>query len=252
MSKMLSTPDTDSDPSISCQAYVRAVSVGGIKICILAVHLICIVRVHALYRGSQRAEWVAATYATYVVTDFEHSLPKLHISAAPCLGQTILSKRQQKWLPICWSLDLAMSSIFFLMTVYKLRDSLTDRHGKIRYDILKDVSYINPLLTVLVVDGAFAFFLIVGVIILGLNLALYRGAFYFTPCWPWIYAVLSSAGSHLVLNLRRMGGQGTPTAIFGGGDGLTLPSIRFYHETLAESAQVDNLTVTSNTEEISR
>ena len=49
--------------------------------------------------------------------------------------------------------------VFFFMTVYKIRDSLTDEYGKIRYDVLKDVSYINPLLTVLVLDGAFAFFL---------------------------------------------------------------------------------------------
>jgi hypothetical protein len=45
------------------------------------------------------------------------------------------------------------------MTIFKLRDSLKDGSGKIRYDVLKDWSFVHPLLAILVVDGALVFLL---------------------------------------------------------------------------------------------
>lgn len=45
------------------------------------------------------------------------------------------------------------------MTLFKLRDSLKDGNGTIRYDLLKDWPFLHPLLAVLVVDGALVFLL---------------------------------------------------------------------------------------------
>jgi hypothetical protein len=48
---------------------------------------------------------------------------------------------------------------FFLLTLYKLKASITDEFGKVRYDVLKDRNYVSPLLVAFVKDGASNFLL---------------------------------------------------------------------------------------------
>jgi hypothetical protein len=54
---------------------------------------------------------------------------------------------------------LILPATFFFMTLFKLRDSLKDGHGKIRYDLLRNWSFVHPLFAILVVDGALVFLL---------------------------------------------------------------------------------------------
>ena len=47
-----------------------------------------------------------------------------------------------------------------MMTIVKLRMSVTDPSGKVRWDIvLNDLAYMRPLMTVLILDGALTFLL---------------------------------------------------------------------------------------------
>jgi hypothetical protein len=46
--------------------------------------------------------------------------------------------------------------IYLTLTLLKLKDSITDSEGRVRYEILKQVSYAKPLAAVFISDGAFA------------------------------------------------------------------------------------------------
>jgi hypothetical protein len=45
------------------------------------------------------------------------------------------------------------------MTLFKLRDSLKDANGRVRYHLLRNWSFVHPLFAILVVDGALVFLL---------------------------------------------------------------------------------------------
>jgi hypothetical protein len=47
------------------------------------------------------------------------------------------------------------------MTLLKLKDSLTDSEGTVRYEILKQVSYATPIAGVFISDGALSLILYV-------------------------------------------------------------------------------------------
>lgn len=98
--------------------------------------------------------------------------------------------------------------------VAMLKDSITDGEGRARYEILRDASYLTPLLSVFVSDGAFAMFLLLAVEIPTTVISLDPIAYYYSPTFPWLHAIFSHVGSRLILNLRIVGGRGTPTEIF--------------------------------------
>lgn len=45
------------------------------------------------------------------------------------------------------------------MTLVKLRDSITDREGRVRYELLKEVAYVTPIAGVFLSDGALSLIL---------------------------------------------------------------------------------------------
>ena len=50
-------------------------------------------------------------------------------------------------------------AIYLIMTLGKLRDSITDSGGKVRYEVLKEVSYVTPIASVFISDGALSLLL---------------------------------------------------------------------------------------------
>lgn len=51
-------------------------------------------------------------------------------------------------------------AIYFLMTLFKLKASVTDPSGKVRWGVIfEDWTYIHPLMTVLIFDGTLTFLL---------------------------------------------------------------------------------------------
>jgi hypothetical protein len=42
------------------------------------------------------------------------------------------------------------------MTLLKLKDSITDDEGKVRYEVLRELSSVTPLAGVFISDGAFS------------------------------------------------------------------------------------------------
>lgn len=61
------------------------------------------------------------------------------------------------------------------MTIFKIKDSLKDDEGRIRYEVIKDWSFVHPLLSVLIVDGALAFLMYVSIILSGFVYVLKEG-----------------------------------------------------------------------------
>ncbi|TEB21898.1 hypothetical protein FA13DRAFT_1779009 [Coprinellus micaceus] len=109
---------------------------------------------------------------------------------------------------------LALScTIHLIMTLLKLKDSLTDSEGTVRYEVLKQVSYATPIAGVFISDGALSLILLLGVELATVLCDLDNTVYYNSPTRGWVHAIFAHVGSSLILNLRRAGGRGTPTSI---------------------------------------
>ncbi|KAJ2913702.1 hypothetical protein MD484_g6713, partial [Candolleomyces efflorescens] len=114
---------------------------------------------------------------------------------------------------LAWIPAIVGSFLFFVATMIKFRESITHPSGQ-RVNILNDWSYVSPMIMVFFRDGAFYFIVITATICVKAFATIHREGWYARPALAWMYAMYSMAGAHMLLNLRRTGGKGTPTQIF--------------------------------------
>ncbi|KAJ3531293.1 hypothetical protein NMY22_g8213 [Coprinellus aureogranulatus] len=100
-----------------------------------------------------------------------------------------------------------------VMTFVRLRDCITDIDGRIRFDCLRKLSCITPIAGAMLNDTAVSFTMLIGLEFATAVCGLDNTISYYAPTWPWMHALFSHTGSHLILNLRRAGGRGTPTSL---------------------------------------
>ncbi|KAJ3511962.1 hypothetical protein NLJ89_g3800 [Agrocybe chaxingu] len=112
-----------------------------------------------------------------------------------------------------WTLCAAVGFVFFAFSMWKFKDSLTDDTGSVRLDFLKDQRYISPVLTVFMRDGAMFFLIILITLIVNAVLTSWGNGGLGMFGLPWVPAIYSLVGSHMVLDLRKAGDEGHPTRI---------------------------------------
>ncbi|TEB21423.1 hypothetical protein FA13DRAFT_1799880 [Coprinellus micaceus] len=88
------------------------------------------------------------------------------------------------------------STIHLIMTLVKLRDSITDSGGKVRYELLKEMSCVTPIAGVFISDGALSLILLLSIGLSTVVCSLENAMYYYCPTWPWAHAIFS----HVVSN----------------------------------------------------
>lgn len=104
--------------------------------------------------------------------------------------------------------NFALSLLFLAMTLWKLVENHQEVHGKLSWRMLRSMQSISPLLLAFVRDGSIFFALtsvntFIQIMTAYVVKGLAQAAFL-----PWIVALYSYAGSHLILNLRAAGTKG--------------------------------------------
>ncbi|TEB21885.1 hypothetical protein FA13DRAFT_1779001 [Coprinellus micaceus] len=223
-----------SSPTSHCRRrlHLRVASIIGSLTEFGMVNVITALRIYALYGQSKCVLYLVVTLWVLQLTagvcaiqrilhDYAYILSAIAGDCSTCEaldGVRIFIKRNSSHgtsfthmsaLAIC----IFTSTIHLIMTLVKLRDSITDSGGKVRYELLKEMSCVTPIAGVFISDGA-------------LSLILYRTL----HCrllpgkrdvllLPYMALTFELAGPTrsspmcLILNLRRAGGRGTPTLI---------------------------------------
>ncbi|KAL1943890.1 hypothetical protein VTO73DRAFT_3708 [Trametes versicolor] len=178
--------------TISAGKLCRANTVASaivLECTIVAVELVLLVRVHALYNRSRvvlvallagfAASFCATFFGMYSAADHLQFDEQCLISSAPRI------------MILVWLSPVAFDAFMFALTMLKFRQSR--REGLRR-----------PILNTMVRDGTWAF--ILTLVVMVLNAVIYTvfsetlsGIFYF-----WATSVLSFIGSHVLLNLRQI------------------------------------------------
>ncbi|EGO03564.1 hypothetical protein SERLA73DRAFT_175071 [Serpula lacrymans var. lacrymans S7.3] len=176
-------------PLYTCRGWVLYQGLAS-EFMSLAVETVLLVRVYALYNRSKFILWtlstlflaeIAATLTVIILTT-----PKIEFNRE-CIVTFAPRIYGGYWLS-----SLGFETILFLLTIFKFATVV--RRG------LGD----NTVINVIVRDGTWAYAMVFAILLL--NLSMYRfdhtamaGIFYF-----WHLTVMSFAGSHLLLNLRRL------------------------------------------------
>ncbi|KAF6745802.1 hypothetical protein DFP72DRAFT_924266 [Ephemerocybe angulata] len=259
---LMSSPTCPYERS-SCREYYRALTVevaqAGNQLYLIIVDIICIMRIFALYNRNLKilaltmtataVELGAGYYAVWRVTGFNGAQdpPRSELSDRYGCGFLLapMTKDMLKMYTFKMSLSAANAVLFLVLSLYKLKSQL--RLRRIRTDGDKKAGWIgqleslSPLLVAFVRDGALTESAVVEA--LSATLALYRGAFYFTPLAPWLVVVFSYTGCRLILNIRRAGNiQNYET-----GD-VSVPSIQFAKQTEEDVNSISLGTIERRTE----
>ncbi|TEB21883.1 hypothetical protein FA13DRAFT_1741420 [Coprinellus micaceus] len=211
---------------------IRLTSLVGSWVGFGIVNVITSLRVYALYGRSRNvlylgislwaAQLAAGGYAAFrIVLDYAHVLSSIPTNCSPCdplYGVHIFAENNSayktRYTHMSAVIVCTLTSVTYLiMTLGKLRDSITDSGGRVRYEILKEASYVTPIAGVFISDGALSLLLLLVVDLATAICSLDNTMYYYSPTWPWMHAIFSHVGSSLILNLRRAGGRGTPTLI---------------------------------------
>ncbi|KAJ3511446.1 hypothetical protein NLJ89_g4099 [Agrocybe chaxingu] len=204
--------------------YPAIFTAGGYITFSTMVNIVFVMRIHALYRRSWKvlifftalcfAEFGVEFYISWVVSQqtanstFEAPIPGWRGCLSQPISVSVLSLA-------AWCMCAGVAFTFFAFTIYKLRDSLRDDHGRIRLDILREQKYFSPIVTVLMRDGAIFFFIIFATLAVNAVLTAWRNSELGGFGLPWVPTAYSLVGSHMVLDLKKAGGRGDPTRITG-------------------------------------
>ncbi|KAF6742684.1 hypothetical protein DFP72DRAFT_937659 [Ephemerocybe angulata] len=213
-----------------CHRYIRIFALLGDGYFVI-IDIICVMRIYALYERSIKVlvplsalsmvETGIGFYAGWQSTQFEGApdVPKNELSTKYGCGFILAPNTGNRSLYIAsLSVTMLLNFSFFLASVLKLRMYVKDESGMVDYRRWWSRSYASPMMKAFMKDGAVSFLQIATVHTLGGALVLYRDGFYYTPAWPWQYAVNSYVGCRLLLNLRRA--NRTPGS---SGKGASLP-----------------------------
>ncbi|KAF8994808.1 hypothetical protein BDQ17DRAFT_1366390 [Cyathus striatus] len=185
---------------------------GGVPLMTTIISVIFMLRVSALYGNSRCviaflfALWIVQTSASFGALAYILVREMPYISAVPLAGCQLLlppSVLTKRWtVAIFWGPCLSTSLVLFLMTLATCWRLPVGENSRLPYRQAK----VYPLFSLILKDGTVFFFLIFIV-----DLIMATQACAGTPLsmsseilLPWTIAIHSVAGSHLILNLRRM------------------------------------------------
>ncbi|OBZ76659.1 hypothetical protein A0H81_03308 [Grifola frondosa] len=203
--------------STGCRAWL-SYQAAVMEVVILSVEIVLITRVYALYNCNKIMLTAISTLfvleVTAMITALCLSVPKMTftpeclVSGAPALFMA------------CWISSLAFETILFALTLVKFF-----RHA--RHCIGK-----RSLMNVFMRDGTWAFALIFVAMLLNTLMYQLNHSPLAGICFNWAMSVMSFAGSHLILNLRRYCWEGESSVTvqtmmfepdcFGSGNGCRL------------------------------
>ncbi|KAJ2914000.1 hypothetical protein MD484_g6423, partial [Candolleomyces efflorescens] len=154
-----------------CRHFVRVISIIGSKVSVLVIDVICTMRIYALYGRDRKLLWflivisiaesIIGLYCVIRVTDFAGipPPPKSELSkrfGCPLLGAPV-SADMRKWYIVTWVFSTGNASVFFLLQAFKLKDSLKDENGNVRFEYLRHKAFVSPILVAFVKDGTLNF-----------------------------------------------------------------------------------------------
>ncbi|KAF6751814.1 hypothetical protein DFP72DRAFT_906255 [Ephemerocybe angulata] len=258
---MLTVGEPSKPTAKFCREYYRALTLAGNQLYLIIVDIICIMRIFALYNRNLKilaltmtataVELGAGYYAVWRVTGFNGAQdpPRSELSDRYGCGFLLapMTKDMLKMYAFKMSLSAANAVLFLVLSLYKLKSQLRLRRirtdGDKKAGWIGQLEFLSPLLVAFVRDGALSYLQITVVEALSATLALYRGAFYFTPLAPWLVVVFSYTGCRLILNIRRAGNiQNYET-----GD-VSIPSIQFAKQTEEDVNSISLGTIERRTE----
>lgn len=194
-----------------CQNYLWFYSMGGAIIFTTAINAILVLRLYALFGRSFRVLAIliailTVEFATEFYISFKIGLvtQKTAFVAPPgvplpgCLATAPTHFTLASWIPC-----LIAATIFFLMTAYKMLQSLADmRRGGISWSIQNQHS-ISPILLAFFQDGTIYFSLIAVILLVcTITTIVLEGPMKIVG-QGWLIAIYSFSGSRLILNLRQ-------------------------------------------------
>ncbi|KAJ2919103.1 hypothetical protein MD484_g1293, partial [Candolleomyces efflorescens] len=185
------------------------------------VNIIFVLRIHALYSRSMKVligftllcivELALEFYGTYYSgLEGSRNASPWPIPGWPGCITAIANVHIGlfSWIPC-----IIVPTCFFIATMLKLRESVAVANGgHATIGVLRDTAHISPVLLVFVRDGAFYYLLTTLITCVCTFLDSYQNKMYFTPSFPWFVAMYSLAGTHMILNLRRLGNSNNKSA----------------------------------------
>ncbi|KAI0777777.1 hypothetical protein BD413DRAFT_188667 [Trametes elegans] len=201
--------------SSQCRAWI-AYQLISIEVLVVVVEVLLIVRVYAMYNRNRAVLiLVLSLFVGEIVamcTILALSIPKISYTA----GCLITSA--PRIFPTYWTISLAFETTLFALTLLKFFTTV------VASQLRK-----QSILYILVRDGTWAYAIIFAVMLL--NTLMYQiehntlaGVFYF-----WEISVMSFAGSHVLLNLRRLAIE-PRDSVYGIGGRRPLSDMQFVHE----------------------
>jgi len=196
-----------------CRRYYFWVIIGVCPAIILALDAILLLRIFALY---QRSKQVFTMLLILVLTTFGGVLwahlklaIELHdnaIPAPPSPWQGCATKIPKlTYMLLAYVPDFALSLLFLGMTLWKLVASHQEMHGKLTLKSLRKLDRVSPLLLAFARDGSIFFALSSVITFLKIVTVIVSDELRQPGFYPWLFALDSFAGSHLILDLRAAG-----------------------------------------------
>jgi len=195
-----------------CQRFFLWSIPGGAPVFTLALNVILLLRIFALYNRNKQiftillvlvlAESAVALWATVILTK---RLATNAIRVPPPWRGCASELPMLKFLLITYILNFALSLLFLAMTLWKLVENHRRLGHKLIWKTLYNTDNISPLLLAFVRDGSIFFALgsigtLLGLIALFVLHGPVQAMFH-----PWILALYSYSGAHLILDLRATG-----------------------------------------------
>jgi len=201
---------------MACQRYFLWVIPAGFSTLTIALDLILLLRLFALYN---RRKQLFAILLILVIGNSSVTL-WTQIKLAKLLAATVLAMPAPwrgctsnvpnlKFMLLGYVPNFALSLLFLALTLRKLVANYQSLYGKLTWKSFRDMNRMSPLLLAFTRDGSILFALTTLISFLGLCGTYFvvhgpmQAAF-----MPWILAVYSYAGAHLILGLRAVGAKG--------------------------------------------
>ncbi|RPD65624.1 hypothetical protein L226DRAFT_237198 [Lentinus tigrinus ALCF2SS1-7] len=175
---------------VQCKAWI-AYQLGANEVLTVVVEIILIVRIYAMYNRN----WIVTT-AVYVLfvaeivamcTILALTVPKFEFTR-----QCLITSTPNLFLSY-WTISLAFETVLFLLTLYKF------------FSVLEITQFHRqPIMVTLVRDGTWAYAIIFAIMLLNTLMYELEKNTLAGICYFWELSVMSYAGSHVLLNLRRL------------------------------------------------
>ncbi|KDQ59320.1 hypothetical protein JAAARDRAFT_34056 [Jaapia argillacea MUCL 33604] len=167
----------------------------GFQLLVLAVELILMMRVYALYR---RATWIKTTLRTLFSIELLFLLP-VYVSLLPLIEVDAVCQPKKNavsslYLHLLIGITVLVQTVLFSLTLIRSLTPIKEGWRKV-----------PAILAVLARDGTWAFGLIFGLMLISEVFYLLLGPLIRNITFTWFMTILSFSGTRLVLNLHNVG-----------------------------------------------